>query len=110
MQTQFALSSAEESEYIALSTAAQYVKSIMYLLKEICQQGIHVTTVPTVRCHMFEDNSAALEIARVPKICPRTHHINSVLHHFQNEVANKCILLSKVASEDNEADILTKST
>jgi hypothetical protein len=66
MQTQFALSSAE-SEYIALSTAARYVKSIMYLLEEICQQGIHVTTVPTVHCHMFEDNSAALEIARVPK-------------------------------------------
>jgi Reverse transcriptase (RNA-dependent DNA polymerase) len=35
MQTQFALSSAE-SEYIALSTAARYVKSIMYLLEEIC--------------------------------------------------------------------------
>ena len=109
MQTQFALSSAE-SEYIALSTAARYVKSIMYLLEEICQQGIHVTTVPTIRCHMFEDNSAALEIARVPKIRPRTRHINSVLHHFRNEVANKRILLFKVASEDNEADILTKST
>jgi hypothetical protein len=60
MQTQFALSSAE-SKYIALSTAAQFVKSIMYLLEEICQQGIHVTTVPTVCCHMFEDNSAALQ-------------------------------------------------
>jgi hypothetical protein len=59
---------------------------------------------------MFEDNSAALEIARVPKIRPCTHHINSVLHHFRNEVANKRRLLSKVASEDNEADILTKST
>ena len=109
MQTQFALSSAE-SEYIALSTAARYVKSIMYLLEEIGQQGIHVTTVPTVRYHMFEDNSAALEIARVPKICPRTRHINSVLHHFRNGVANKRLLLSKVASEDNEADKLTKST
>lgn len=109
MQTQFALSSAE-SEYIALSTAARYIKSIMYLLEELCQQDIVVTTIPTIRCHMFEDNSAALEIARVPKIRPRTRHINSVLHHFRNEVANKRLLLSKVASEDNEADILTKST
>jgi hypothetical protein len=59
---------------------------------------------------MFEDNSAALEMARVPKIRPRTRHINSVLHHFRNEVANNRILLEKVATEDNQADILTKTT
>ena len=59
---------------------------------------------------MFEDNSAALEMAKVHKVRPRTRHINSVYHHFRNEVANGRIILEKVATEDNEADILTKST
>ncbi len=109
MQTQFALSSAE-SEYIALSTAARFIKSIMYLLEELQERGIEVTTVPTVYCQIFEDNSAALEMARVPKVRPRTRHINSVLHHFRNEVANRRIIIDKVDTEDNQADILTKST
>jgi hypothetical protein len=109
LQTCFALSSAE-SEYVALSAATRYVKSIMYLLEEIQARGIEVTTIPTIRCQMFEDNSAALEMARVPKIRPRTRHINSVLHHFRNEVANNRLLLEKVATEDNQADILTKTT
>jgi hypothetical protein len=109
LQTQFALSSAE-SEYIALSTAARYLKSIMFLLEELQDRGIVVTTVPTIQCQMFEDNSAALEIAKVPKMRPRTRHINSVFHHFRNEVANGRLLLEKIGTEDNQADILTKST
>jgi Reverse transcriptase (RNA-dependent DNA polymerase) len=109
LQTSFALSSAE-SEYIALSTATRYIKSIMYLLEEIEEKGIPVTKIPTVHCHVFEDNSAALEMAKVPKVRPRTRHINSVYHHFRNEVANHRLLLHKVDTEDNQADILTKST
>jgi len=82
----------------------------MYLLEEIQERGIEVTTVPTVCCKMFEDNSAALEMAKVPKVRPRTRHINSIYHHFRNEVANRRILLEKVSTEDNQADILTKTT
>ncbi len=29
-------------------------------------------TKPYVYCNVFEDNSGALELARLPKLCPRT--------------------------------------
>jgi hypothetical protein len=109
LQTSFALSSAE-SEYIALSTATRYIKSLMYLLEEIQDHGIEVSMIPTVYCQVFEDNSAALEMAKVPKMRPRTRHINSIYHHFRNEVASRRILLAKIGTQDNQADISTKAT
>ena len=108
MQTQFALSTAE-SEYIALSTATRDVKATMYLLEEINDKVVPVKTTPTVSCKCFEDNSAALEMARIRKLRPRTRHINSVYHHFRNEVANKRLILKAIGTELQQADIYTKA-
>ena len=105
--TQIALSSSE-AEYIALSGAARYVKSIMYLLEEINKKVVKVITRPTVKCTMFEDNSAAIEIARVPKIRPRTRHLNVVYHHFRGEVASGRIHVQAIGTDNQDADMLTK--
>jgi len=52
----------------------------MEFFKEIQQQGItHQYQKPTVYCKLFEDNIEALEIAKVPKMRPRTKHIASML-------------------------------
>ena len=107
LQTQFALSSAE-AEYIALSAATRYVKSLMYLLDEMREKGIQVVTTPTIHCTVFEDNSAALEIANVPKMRPRTRHINVVYHHFRNEVANGRIQVLPIGTKEQQGDLLTK--
>ena len=108
MQTQFALSTAE-SEFLALSAATRHVKSVMYLLEEVNQKFTRVHTKPRVYCKLFEDNSAALEIARVPKLRPRTRHINVIYHHFRNEVANKRLLVLPIATTHQQADFLTKA-
>ena len=81
MQTQFTLSTAE-SEYIALSTATRDMKVTMYLLEEINEKVIPIITTLIDSCRCFEDNSAALEMARIRKLRPQTRHINSVYHHF----------------------------
>jgi hypothetical protein len=39
-------------------------------------------TKPTVKCKMFEDNSAALMLANAPAMRPRTKHINVKYHFF----------------------------
>ena len=109
LQTQFALSSAE-SEYIALSAATHVVKATVYLLEEINDKVVPVKTTPVVICKCFEDNSAALEMARVHKLRPRTRHINSVYHHLQNEVANKRITIQAIGTDLQQADIFTKAT
>jgi hypothetical protein len=103
---QVALSTAE-SELMALSLATRQLKPIMYLLEEINERYVPVATTPHVHCKLFEDNSAALEIARVPKMRPRTRHINASYHHFRSEVANKRIIILPIASEEQEADMYT---
>ncbi|KAL3776245.1 hypothetical protein ACHAWO_007818, partial [Cyclotella atomus] len=77
LQTQVALSTTE-AEYIALSTALQDVIPIMELMDEMRNRGHKVVCEePIVYCKVFEDNSGALELARLPKLWPRTKHINT---------------------------------
>ena len=40
-------------------------------------------------CKVLEDNSGALELAKTPKIRPRTKHINMIYHWFLKHVRNK---------------------
>ena len=108
LQTMIALSTAE-SEYIGLSHAARYVKSTIYLLQEINERVTKVITTPTFHCKLFEDKSAALEIAKVPKMRPRTRHINCVYHHFRQEVSNGIIKILPIDTKFQQADVLTKA-
>jgi hypothetical protein len=63
---------------------------------------------PKVHCKAFEDNSGALEIARLPKIRPRTKHMNNTYHHFRDYVASGDIEVLPIDTEDQLADMLTK--
>jgi hypothetical protein len=63
---------------------------------------------PTIRCTVFEDNSGALEMARLPKMRPRTKHLCVRLHHFRERVRKGVITIQHVASELQLADVLTK--
>ena len=108
MQTEYALSTTE-SEYYALSTALREAIPLISLLKEIKGQGINVyTKAPAVHCKVFEDNSGALEIAKTPKMRPRTKHFNNKYHHFRDHVRKGTITIHAIKSEDQLADILTK--
>ena len=68
--------STTEAEYIALSTLLKEVIPLMGILKEAREKGLDVDYLPPkVHCTIFEDNSGALELARLPKIRPRTKRI-----------------------------------
>ena len=59
----------------------------MGMLKEAQEHGLQVNYLPLkVHCTVFEDNSGALELAWLPKIHPRTKHINQSFHHFREYV------------------------
>ena len=82
IQTITALSTTE-AEYIALSTSLREVIQLMGMLKEATEQGVQIDNLPPkIYCTVFQDNSRALELARLPKVCPRTKHINLSFHHF----------------------------
>jgi hypothetical protein len=76
LQTEVALSSTE-SEYVGLSKSLRIAILMMSLLREMKAFGIPIDkTTPTVYCKLFEDNAGAIQLAKVPKMRPRTRHIN----------------------------------
>jgi hypothetical protein len=99
-----------ESEYISLSQALRQTILLMRLVKEIQEKlELQMEITTKVHCKLFEDNSRAVELANVPKMRPRSKHINAKYHHFRKYVADKTIQVLKVAKFDQLADILTKN-
>jgi hypothetical protein len=108
MQTEIALSTTE-AEFYALSYALREVIPLIELLKELDEAGFDiVSTSPKVHCRVFEDNSGAIELARLPKYRPRTKHINIRYHHFRHYVENGEISIHAIDSDRQAADIGTK--
>ena len=109
LQTEVALSSTE-SEYTGLSNALRDAIPIMQLLKEMKTQGFPIYSPQArVHCHVFEDNSGALEMAKIHKYRPRTKHLNVRLHHFRDYVERKEISIHPINTNDQPADFLTKA-
>ena len=106
--TQVALSTTE-AEYMAMSMALRSTVHIMQMLKELRKYEYHIySTTPRVYCKCFEDNSGALEMARVPKLRPRTKHINTQYHWFRSFIRSGQIIVMAVKSSLQVADIFTK--
>jgi hypothetical protein len=102
--------STTEAEYIALRTALRQTIPLMRLIKEIKQMtSIPMHDKPTVYCTAFDDKTGAIELAKVPKMRPRTKHINPKYHHFRQHVANKEIAIEQIRSQDQIADVFTKN-
>ena len=97
------------AEYIALSMAMHEQLPFLQLLKEVVVHKIDTNLHPTtIHCKAFEDNSGALEMAKVPKMRPRTKHMNNMYHHFRESVQNNEVTLVAVRTDDQLAYLLTK--
>jgi hypothetical protein len=108
LQTEIALISTE-SEYTGLSYALREAIPIMHLIKEMKMMGFPITGANAkMHCKVFEDNSGALEIAKVHKYRPRTKHLNVKLHHFCDYVTRGEISINPINTKDQLADYLTK--
>ena len=108
MQT-ITVMSTTEAEYITLSTRLREVIPLMGMLREAREHGLTIDYLPPkVHCTVFEDNSGALELARLPKIRPRSKHINQSYHHFREHVERQEVSIQSTPTEDQMADILTK--
>lgn len=63
----------------------------------------------TMKYTVFEDNNRALEMAKIPKIRPRTKHIGIKYYYFLTYIERGYILLEKIDTTEQEANFLTKS-
>ena len=108
MQTITAMSTTE-AEYITLSTSLREVIPMTGMLQEAREHGLQVTYLPPkVHCTVLKDNSSALELARLPKIHPRTKHINQLFHHFREHVECQEVMIQSTPTDKQLANILTK--
>eukprot|EP00804_Cyclotella_cryptica_P006041 CCRYP_000280-RB/>CCRYP_000280-RB protein AED:0.42 eAED:0.42 QI:0/-1/0/1/-1/1/1/0/109 len=93
-----------------MSMALCAVVPLMELIKEMRERKFDiVNTQPYVYCKVFEDNSGALELARLPRLRPRTKHINVCYHHFREHVRKGLIKIFPVDTKDQIPDTLTKA-
>ena len=95
--------STTEAEYYALSTG---VKEGIYLKRLLEEIGFRAANEPIL---IKSDNLSAQQLAKNAVYRPRTKHIDIRYHHVREEVRNKTVELSYVASGDMIADVLTKN-
>jgi hypothetical protein len=108
LQTEVALS-LTEAEYNALSESLRHVRFLMQIVDEAKEVGWETFVgTPMVHCKVFEDNSGALEMSRLPKMRPHTKHLCVRLHHFREHVRLGKITIQHISSEKQLADIATK--
>ena len=108
LQTEVVLSSTE-SEYVGLSESLRIAIVMMGLLLEMKSFGIPISkTTPKVFCKLFEDNAGAIHLAKVPKMRPRTRHINQKYHHFREWVKSGLIEILPIDTLEQPADLMTK--
>ena len=101
LQPTVALSSAE-SEYMAASAAAQEAIHLRSLLRSLrFEQG-----EPTV---IWDDNQGCIAMTKNPTQHKRTKHIDIRYHFVRDAAARGDIKLRYIATEDQVADLLTKS-
>ena len=110
LQTEIALSTME-SEYIALSQAMRELIPTRRIVDEVITCfSLHATG--SARCRSFskvyEDNSAALLMANLPRITLRNRHFAVKYHFFREHIRLGEIEMIKVESENQKADCLTK--
>ena len=103
-----------ESEYISLSYATRQVLFILHLLEELKENKIDFELpIANVYAKCFEDNTGCLDLAKTPKLRPRTKHIAVKYHHFRSHVRSKenptgILELHWVSTDKQQADIFTK--
>ena len=57
---------------------------------------------------VYEDNASCIVLAESDHHKPRTKHISIKWHHFRDQIANGSIVICKIGTSDNLADILMK--
>lgn len=109
LQTEISLSTTE-AEYIALSTACRELLPMREMFNELKQFLDILPLTPQVKCTLFEDNVGAETLAKSPKMTPRTKHIAIKYHHFRQAVNNEILMIERVDTKEQLADIFTKAT
>jgi hypothetical protein len=110
LQTEIALSTME-AEYNALSFAMCSTLPFKALVHSVTQGiGLESDNVASFRTTVWEDNAGALQLANMEpgRITPRSKHYAIKYHWFRSHLKPNNIIIHKIDSNHQQADILTK--
>ncbi|XP_052192797.1 secreted RxLR effector protein 161-like [Diospyros lotus] len=99
LQPLVALSSTE-AEYVAVTDAFKEAIWLQGLLKEI-----HMLQDKVV---VFSDSQSAIHLCKNPVYYERTKHVDVKFHFVRDQVAKENVIIQKVPTENNPADMGTK--
>ena len=94
--------SSTEAEYVALSVCVSEVKLIRDLLNEF---GIEIKNA----IRIYEDNAGAISISKYGNLTRNSKYIETHFHFVNENYLKGIINVVKIESEENPADIFTKS-
>lgn len=101
LQSVVALSTCE-AEYVALSECCRelaYLRQVMTFLREPIAGAITV----------YEDNQGTIDLANNPCHHKRSKHMDVKFHYVRSAILEKQVLVTKVHTDLNRADIMTKA-
>eukprot|EP00957_Ditylum_brightwellii_P087144 6631980-Ditylum_brightwellii.AAC.1 len=103
LQTEIALNTTE-AEYITLSQAMREAIPLIDLLNKV-KGSTSVSEDPKVgfKCKLFEDNNGCIELAKCPRIRPRTKQIRIKYHHFRSKTEDGIVNVVKVDTKEQQA-------
>ena len=91
-----------ESEYIALTEMCKEQKFLTMLLEEV----FNVKEIPSI---LYEDNEAAVYLAKNKHVTSRTKHIDIKQHYVREHIRDGLGKIMRIKSEEKFADLLTKN-
>ncbi|PKU74614.1 Retrovirus-related Pol polyprotein from transposon TNT 1-94 [Dendrobium catenatum] len=94
--------SSTEAEYRSLSSATS---DIMWIRRLADKLGISQSTPTVIHC----DNTSTIALAKNPVFHARTKHIELDYHFISDHIRKGHVSIAHICSEDQIADILTKS-
>lgn len=92
--------STTESEYMAAAEATKKAIWLKGLISEIKGKTEDVT--------VYGDNQSAIHLIKNPMFHERTKHIDIIYHFIRDVVAKGQMIVKKIDTDDNPADVLTK--
>jgi hypothetical protein len=110
LQEMIALSTME-AEYVALSTSLREVLPIQRLVRAVGNTvGFHEDRLTTFKTTVWEDNAGTLTLANLEpgRMTPRSKHYAIRYHWFRSHLKPNKIVIEKIDSAHQRADILTK--
>ncbi|KAM2593886.1 hypothetical protein TB1_042978 [Malus domestica] len=94
--------SSTEAEYRSLANTAV---EITWLCKLLVDVGVSLSCSPTLWC----DNISAISLAKNPLFHAQTKHVKIDYHYIREKVLSNAVIVQFVCSQDQIADICTKS-